>query len=83
MKKDIFDLLRSLEEKSQKFNEMFGGCEFLDDEIEIVWKIIEDSFGLKPSDESIELLYEFGMGNISKGKLKSKLNKLYENTKNK
>lgn len=77
MKKDIFDLLKVLETKSENINNIFGCCDFLDNEISILWKIIEESYGIKNSpDESSEILFSFGCGEISKKQAQNKLQKL-------
>lgn len=82
-KRDIFDLLKGLENKAQHIKEVFdNGC-FLDEEISIVWAIIEDSYGISgmDTDKASEILVEYGMGEISKKKAQSKLKKLSAPTK--
>lgn len=77
MKKDIFDLLKALELKSENINNLFGCNDFLDNEISILWELIEESYGIKNSpDESNEILYSFGCGEISKKQAQNKLKKI-------
>ena len=77
MKKDIFDLLKVLETKSENINNIFGCCDFLDNEISILWEVIEESYGIKNNtDESTEILYSFGCGEISKKQAQNKLKKI-------
>ena len=77
MKKyDIFDLLKGLEQKSEKIKSVFDCSDFLDHEISILWEIIEAGYGLNQSDEGADILYKFGNGKISKEKAKLLLRKL-------
>lgn len=75
MKKDIFDLLKELEEKAQQIQEVFLCSDFLDTEISIVWDIIDENYGITDTDASAELYFKFGEGNLTKKQLISKLKK--------
>jgi hypothetical protein len=77
-KKDIFDLLKSLEDKSQEIGGVFGDNSYLDDEISIIWAMIEDGYGITgmDTDKSADILSAYGLGEISKKKAQSKLKKL-------
>lgn len=84
MKKyDLFDLLKSLENRSETLREIFEDSYFLDHEISMVWGLIEDKYGIKDtpknlgrSDESMGILNAFGCGDITKEQAIKKLKRI-------
>lgn len=74
-KKDIFDLLKALENKASHIQDLFGDNNFLDEEISIIWAMIDDSYGITgmDTDKSANILSSYGLGEISKKKAQSKL----------
>jgi hypothetical protein len=71
----LLDLAKSLDERYMQIDEMFGGDSFLSKELSDLWKIIGDYVGI-PSfydDLLINLLYDFGQGDISKEETMKKL----------
>ena len=74
---DIFDLLKSLEERNDEINSVFQNeSSFLDKEISMVWSLIEKEMGIKDTDKSSDILCEFGCGNITKKQAIKMLKKL-------
>jgi hypothetical protein len=76
MKKDIFDLLKGLEDKSREIQSVFCESSFLDEEISILWAIIEDTMNIESCDESAYILARFGCGNLTKKQAIKKLKAL-------
>lgn len=82
MKKDIFDLLVMLEEKSEILRDVFGDIDFLDREISFIWNMVYQDFGIdKNNDHPMMALGEFGGGRITKQQL-IKILKKYGTKKN-
>lgn len=66
MNKDLFDLLKELESKSNELNQVFETT-YLDSIIDIVWYLILDSYHIKQDNEKAQtILVRFGCGEISK-----------------
>ncbi len=77
MKYDLFDLLKSIEEKNQEINNIFGGDGYLDKEISILWAIIEYNMNIDIGNEKTgDILCDFACGDITKKQAISKLKKL-------
>lgn len=69
MKYDIFDLIKELENKSNKINEIFDSKEFLDRAISMAWVVLEEQLGIDDDakrDEISEILCDFGNGDVKK-----------------
>lgn len=76
--KDLFDLLKSLEKRNLEINKLFWGSDFLDEEISMLWSILDTEYKISgmDTDESAELYFKFGNNEISKSKIMSDLKKL-------
>ena len=59
---------------------MFWGSDFLDEEISMLWSILDTEYKISgmDTDESAELYFKFGNNEISKSKIMSDL-KNYQN----
>lgn len=76
--KDLWDLLEALEEKGEKLA-IFSSCgdsDFLDEEISFVWELLEKEHGLESSDDTTDIFYAFGDGEITKKQAQNQLKKL-------
>ncbi len=68
--KDLLDLLRELEEKSELLRDTFDDCMFLDREISTVWDLIDEKYSLPKNDDNLSfIISDYGTGGISKKKL--------------
>lgn len=75
--KDLFDLLKSLEQKQDDINCIFSGDGYLDTEITMIWELIEEKYNIKKGDERTgEILFKFSCGEISKKVAISNLKKI-------
>lgn len=76
-KRDLFDLLKDVEEKNQKIAEVFEDHSYLDETIDIIWWLILDKLGISQNeDKALDVLCDFGEGNIKKEETIKRLNKL-------
>lgn len=58
-KKDLFDLLKMLNNKNEEISEFLNEHYALGDEIDFVWDLIIDSFNIPP-DTTIEMFKKYG-----------------------
>ena len=67
--KMLWKLLADLEKVSDNIETVFGGDDFLDKEIDGLWQIIMEEYGIEDSgwfaDEVLNVLYDFGQGEIT------------------
>lgn len=73
---DLLDLLKTLEYKNQLISSVFKENSFLDTEISILWTLIEQRYEIPRTDKSVDNLYEFAKGNITKAQLIARFNNL-------
>lgn len=73
---DLLDLLKTLEYKNQLISSVFKENSFLDTEISILWTLIEQRYEIPRTDKSVNNLYKFATGNITKAQLIARLNNL-------
>lgn len=67
MNKDLFDLLKTLEDRSEQLQEVFGTSDYFDSLIDIVWYLILEKYGISQhNDDALEILSQFGCGEIKK-----------------
>ncbi len=86
-KKDLLDLLKCLENTSKEVEGLFGSCEYLHEEISILWEVILDSYGIDIrsfdiGDKGIDILAKFGEGKLTKSQAINRLIKLSKSEKN-
>lgn len=69
--KDLLDVLKSLSNKEEQIQSLFGECDLFSTEISAIAEIIMEQNGIDKEDEIIfSNIIEFGWGNLSKEKLK-------------
>lgn len=77
MNKDLFDLLKFLESKSNELRKVFGVEDYFDNIIDIVWFLILDKYGISQhNDSALDILNRFGNGEINKRHTIGELEKL-------
>lgn len=80
MKKDLLDLLKNIEQKSEELQKVFGVDEYFDEVIDIIWGLVANEYKVskenEQSDDFGDIMYNFGVGKLSKKQAQSRLNKL-------
>ncbi len=70
MTKELLKLSKSLTKKADDIEDLFGFCcgDFLDDDIDSIWGLIGESYGIDLEDDAIEAIIKYSDGEMTLSK---------------